>query len=77
MNNLNKLLRYVEQISSGNQLAGDDAKLNKRINMIKAASSAISEFVMAICKSIVKSINVSTSLAEKANNDYKAQIEKM
>ena len=77
VNNLNKLLRYVEQISSGNQLAGDDAKLNKRINMIKAASSAISEFVMAICKSIVKSINVSTSLAEKAKNDYKAQIANM
>lgn len=76
-NNLNKLLHYVEQISSGNQLAGNNADINKRINMIRAASAAISEFVSAICKSIVKSINVSTTIAAKAKNDYIAQIRQM
>lgn len=74
--NLNKLIRYVEQVGIGSDRGGE-TDINKRINLIKSASVIISEFVVAMCQSIVKSINISEKLAVRAKNDYVNYIKNM
>lgn len=72
--NLNKLLRYLEQAERSGGLSNGDEDIQQRVRMINAASSLIGQFVNIICRSIATSNQKSLQIAEKAKNDYIAAV---